>query len=162
MTTSPQLPVEATVLRATETDSIRFSPTSEFRVIFAGAPGLPSFYEERSGRGDGAPLHRHPWAAWELIVEGHVRVVVGDQELRLGPGDAIFIPANLAHTYMVESERAWVIGMDLSDGRFLSLQRQVSPVMNAPGGPDMQKIMGLAKAHAVEVLGPPIGQGVAR
>jgi hypothetical protein len=162
MTNANSLPAEPIVQRAADAERIPFSPTNDFRAIFAGAPGLPDFFEERSARGDGPPLHRHPWAAWELVVEGTIRVVIAEQEFRLGPGDAVYIPPGAPHAYIVESDQARVVGVNLSDGRFPSLQRQAAPLMAAPGGPDMQRIMELAKAHDVEILGPPLAAGAQR
>jgi len=155
-------PKTPTVQRAADAERIPFGPTNDFRPICDGAPGLPDFFEERSARGDGPPLHRHPWASWELVVDGEIRVVIADQEFQLGPGDSVYVPPNAPHAYVVESDQARVVGINLSDGRFPSLQRQAAPLMTAEGGPDMQKIMELAKAHGVEIMGPPLSAGGAR
>jgi len=160
--TNANLPAKPIVQHAADAERIPFSPTNDFRPIFAGAPGLPDFFEERAARGDGPPLHRHPWAAWELVVEGTIRAVIAEQEFRLGPSDSVYVPPGAPHAYIVESDHARVVGVNLSDGRFPSLQRQAAPLMTAPGGPDMQRIMDLAKAHGVEVLGPPLASGVER
>ncbi len=156
MSNHTALPTEPTLQRAAEAERIQFSATSSFRPIFGGALGLPDFFEEHSARGDGPPRHRHPWPSWEIVVEGTIRVVIAEQEFRLGPGDSIYVPPNAPHGYVVESERARIIGVNQSDGRFPRMQRQAAPLMTAATGPDMPRILELAKAHGVDVLGPPL------
>ncbi|MBK7585758.1 MAG: cupin domain-containing protein [Myxococcales bacterium] len=154
--TQNALPTQPVIQRGAEVERINYSPSSRFRMVFDGAPGLPDFCEDHAGRGDSAPLHRHPWASWELIISGEVRMVIDGNEYTLGAGDSIYVPPNAAHTYVVLSERAHTVGVNLSDGRFPSLQRQAVPLLQAEGGPDMQKLVMLAKEHSVEVLGPPL------
>jgi mannose-6-phosphate isomerase-like protein (cupin superfamily) len=142
--------------RAGSQSVIDFGPTSTFRFIASGGPGLPDLYEERDQRGDSAPLHSHPWPSWELVIEGEIRVVVGEDEHVLGTGDAIYLPPDVPHTYVVESETAHLIGMNLSNGRFESLQRQAAPLFNGDGAPDMEAVIALAAEHDVDLLGPPL------
>lgn len=155
MSAPRSLPTDPIFQPAAEAERIAFSATSTFRFVYEGAVGLPDFCEERASRGDGAPMHRHPWASWELVLEGRVRMVVADRVFLMGPGDSIYVPPDVPHGYVVESDEARAVGINLSDGRFPSLQRKAAPLMNAPGGPDMQKIVALAKEHGVDVLGPP-------
>ena len=49
---------------------IGFSPTSRFSFVSEGSPDAPEFFEEHSQRGDGPPMHRHPWPTWEIVVAG--------------------------------------------------------------------------------------------
>ena len=144
------------VQRAGLPPAIDFGPTSTFRFIAAGGPGLPDFYEERDQRGDGAPLHSHPWPSWELVIEGEIRVLVGDDEHVLGAGDAIYLPPDVPHTYVVESETAHLVGMSMSNGRFESLQRNAAPLFSGDGAPDMEAVMALAAEHDVNLIGPPL------
>lgn len=152
----PDLPDRPMVHRAAEANPVQFSRTSTLRFLSDGAPGVPDICEERSTRGDGPPLHRHPWPSWELVIEGTLRVVVGDRTLRLSAGDALYVPPDVPHAYVVESETCHVVGVNLSDGRFASLQRKAVPIFAAEGGPDMARVMELARAHDVDVLGPPL------
>jgi len=149
---------QAQVQRAEASEHIAFSPTSSFRILFEGGSGLPDFFEEHSQRGDSPPVHSHPWPSWELVIEGQLRVQMGDQIFEAGPGDMIYVPPHIPHSYIVESEQARTVGINLSDGRFPSLQRKAAPLMTAPEGPDFSEISALAQAHGVEVLGPPLAQ----
>jgi quercetin dioxygenase-like cupin family protein len=142
--------------RSQEREVMAFSPTSRFAFIAPGDADSPEMFEERSARGDGPPLHRHPWATWELVVSGAIRAVVDGEELRLEAGDSLYTPPGAAHAYVVESAEAHIIGMGLSGGRFHRLQAQASPLLLAEGGPDMPAIGALAATCDVELLGPPL------
>jgi len=141
-------------------EPIAFSPTSLFRILFEGGAGLPDFFEERSQKGDSPPLHKHPWPSWELVITGQLRFQIGEQMFVAKPGDMIYVPPDVPHSYLVESEHAHTVGINLSDGRFPVLQRQAAPLMVAPAGPDFEKIMALAQTQGVEILGPPLTEQV--
>lgn len=134
-----------------------FSPTSRFSFVCPGDATTPEFFEERSGRGDGPPLHRHPWPTWELVISGELRVVVDGTQYHVVAGGTIFTPAGAAHTYVVQSDHAHVVGIGLSGGRFHRLQTQAPPLLLAEGGPDMAAVGALAASLDVELLGPPLG-----
>ena len=156
MSSISSLPATAVVRRNAERDWISFSPTNKFAFISVGSTGVPEFFEEFSKRGDGPPLHRHPWPSWELVLDGSIRFHVDDDDHTLSAGDTVYIPAGLAHTYVVESDDAHVVGIGLSEGRFEELQRQAAPLFMAEGGPDMARIGELAAVAGLEVLGPPL------
>jgi quercetin dioxygenase-like cupin family protein len=41
--------------------------------------------------------HSHPHEQVGMVVEGHARFIVGDEERVLGPGDMYFIPGGVPH-----------------------------------------------------------------
>ena len=128
------------------------------RVSFAseGGPGVPDLYEEISPRGEGPPQHRHPWPSWEIVVSGTVRVQIEGIDHTVTAGGTVFIPADAAHAYVIESDEAHVIGVGMSEGRFHRLQVQAPPLLAAAGGPDMAAIAALAASCDTELLGPPL------
>lgn len=150
------LPSEVIVQRAGEARTYSMSPTEEMRFLFSGAVGQPEFYDERVARGDGPPLHRHPWASWELVVEGELRVVVDDEELHVGEGDFFYTPPGAVHTYEVTSDRARIVGFNHPGGRFEAMTAEVAPMFLKPGGPDMAEVVRTAGEHGLEILGPPL------
>lgn len=158
--TESNLPADPVVQRDAEATRHSLSPTNSFRFLFEGDRGLPDLYEEWGGHGDGPPLHRHPWPSWELLLEGEIRVVAGDEEITLRAGDSLYLPPGVPHTYVVESDTSHVVGITLSDGRFAALQQQAVPLFQAEGGPDLEGIGALAAAHDVEILGPPLAAAV--
>lgn len=56
----------------------------------------------------------------------------------------------------MESDAAHAVGINLSEGRFPSLQRQAAPLMAMEGPPPMDEIAALAADHGLTVLGPPL------
>jgi quercetin dioxygenase-like cupin family protein len=49
-------------------------------------------------RGTGSNMHFHPNEQWNYIVQGTLRVRIGDQPERLcGPGTLLYFPANMPH-----------------------------------------------------------------
>lgn len=49
--------------------------------------------------GQGARLHHHPYDETFLILDGRVRVTVGDETTEGGPGDIIIGPAEAPHGF---------------------------------------------------------------
>ena len=43
--------------------------------------------------------HTHDWEHEVFVLNGHCSVVCGDQEERVGPGYAVFIPSNVPHNF---------------------------------------------------------------
>ena len=150
------LPTSAVIERSSDREWISFSPTSQFAFVASGGLGLPEFFEERSAHGDGPPLHRHPWPSWELVISGSIRVRIEDSDYTLNAGDTIYTPPGLAHTYVVESTDAHIVGIGLSEGRFPDLQTRAAPLLMAEGGPDMAGVAALAGQAGLEILGPPL------
>lgn len=155
-TETTALPTEPIVQRRDEATTYSMSPTEEMRFLFSGAVGQPEFYEERLARGDGPPLHRHPWASWEYLVDGELRVVIDDEEFHVSTGDFFYTPPSVAHTYVVDSDTARIVGFNHPGGHFEDLNREVAPMFLEPGGPDMEAVVRRAAEHGVEILGPPL------
>ena len=132
---------------------VSFSPTSQFSFVHTGDADTPEFFEERSARGDGPPLHRHPWPTWELVVSGIIKVVIDGVESRVEAGGTICTPAGATHAYVVESEEAHLVGVGTSGGRFHQLQTK-GPALLMAG--DMEALGALASSVDVELLGPPL------
>jgi glyoxylate utilization-related uncharacterized protein len=135
---------------------IAFSPTSRFAFVSEGDDTTPELFEELSKRGDGPPLHSHPWPTWEVVVSGTVRVVIDGSEHTVSTGGTIYTPPGVAHSYIVESDEAHIVGMGLSGGRFHRLQAEAPALFAAEGGPDMAAVGALAASCDVQLLGPPM------
>lgn len=58
-------------------------------------------------------LHKHPDADHSLVVlEGKVRVQVGDEQVEIEKGDFISVPADMPHKYWTLSDKAMLMSMD--------------------------------------------------
>lgn len=49
--------------------------------------------------GGHTPKHTHPYEHENFVVEGHGRVLIGDEWHEIGPGSVVFVPADVLHTY---------------------------------------------------------------
>ncbi len=49
--------------------------------------------------GDGPPFHVHPYGEIFIVREGRARFTIGDTTLEAGPGDVLFGPADVPHTF---------------------------------------------------------------
>ncbi|MCA9589231.1 MAG: cupin domain-containing protein [Myxococcales bacterium] len=150
------LPTTPLVVRGAEAPTYTLTPGNSFSFLFADFAGQPEIYSEVGSRGDGPPMHRHPWGSLEVIIEGRVKFVIDGAEHVLEAGDLIFTPPNAAHAYMIDSDKARVLGINLAGTRFKELQEKASPLFQTGGPPDMGAIMRTASEVNVEVLGPPL------
>jgi quercetin dioxygenase-like cupin family protein len=99
-----------------------------------GADGL-SVVDSTARRGDSPPLHVHHTEDEVFhVVEGDLRLRVGDVELRLGAGGTARAPKRVAHTYRVESERARWLAVT-TRGDFERLVRSLARAAAADGLP---------------------------
>lgn len=151
-----RLPAAPIVQRAEEARVYSFSPTDRTRFMFGGVEGAPDFFDESGRRGDSPPLHRHPWASWEYVVEGTIRFVIDGEEHVLSEGDFVYTPPNAPHTFVIESDTARAVGFNHPDPRFEELQRTVGPMFLGDGPPDLEAIGRAAGDLGVELLGPPL------
>lgn len=70
-------------------------------VEFEGAPygaGL-SFFLDRAAPGNGPPLHQHPYAETWIVQRGLAAMRIGDETIRVGPGDIVVVPAETPHRF---------------------------------------------------------------
>lgn len=48
-------------------------------------------------RGDNVPFHKHPNEQSGYVISGNYRIVLGDNDQLIGPGDSYTIPRDLEH-----------------------------------------------------------------
>lgn len=51
----------------------------------------------RFRKGEGAEVHSHPEEQWVYVLEGRLRVSLGDNRYDVGPGEGSFHPSNVSH-----------------------------------------------------------------
>ena len=138
----------ALTLTTTTTDTMRF--------LCTGDESMPDVTDERLMPGDGPPLHRHTWATWEVVVEGTLRVRLGDDEYDVGPGDLVYTPPNLAHAFVVTGDApARLIGINWPGG-FHRLYGELAEAFKGDGPPDFGAMVAAAARHDADILGPPL------
>lgn len=73
--------------------------TLTFKTMAADNAGAYTLCETIEPPDSGAGLHRHPsYDETHIICEGHFDCQLGDQMLKLGPGDMMFVPKGTAHS----------------------------------------------------------------
>lgn len=106
----------------------------------------------------GPALHRHHHQdEWFYVLRGEFIVQVGDQTLRLGPGDSAFAPRKIPHAFALVSE---------GDGQTLVLFQPAGSMEHffaemaklGPGIPKNQEktLHKLWADHGMEIVGPPL------
>jgi quercetin dioxygenase-like cupin family protein len=104
----------------------------EGQVIHSDARGVVAELAfKRRGR---IPLHDNPNTTWFCVIEGGGFVQVGDEQLRVGPGDAVLWPAGVPHG-------AWTVATEMR------------AIVVEFAGPDDSRIRGILEGVAKR-LGP--------
>lgn len=144
------------VMRSGDARSFATSPTDVMTFLAEGDKQSPDVYVERLAPGEGPPLHRHPWMTWEVVVEGRIRALVGDETFELEAGDMLFTPPDVPHTFMaIGDAEARTVGMNWPGG-FHALMAELTPLFAAGGPPDFAAVADAAARHGAEILGPPL------
>jgi quercetin dioxygenase-like cupin family protein len=114
-----------------------------------------SVFEEVTAPGFGPPLHSH-LAQLEIfhIIKGQHKFRLGEQEVEAGPGDCVFVPAGIPHTFQnVDSEDGLIHFELLPSGSAEAFFERL--VTDFAGIEDMGAFF---HEHGLALLGPPMEQ----
>ena len=133
-------------------------------VKIAGAEtgGAFSQIETDDPRGSGPPLHlHHNEDETFYVLEGEVTIQVGDECVDLAAGDFLFGPREVAHAYLVRSERARMLCTTSPAGVEQFFVTHGVPVTGAEPPtdvvmPPMPEMVRLFASYGCEILGPPL------
>jgi quercetin dioxygenase-like cupin family protein len=134
-----------------------------FKALAEDTGGRLAVWEESLPQGSSPPLHvhHHDDEAW-FVLDGGVTFQVDDVTWQAEAGTFIWGPHGRAHTFRVDSPTARLLGLALPAGFdhfVLATGRPAeAPVIPPPpdGPPDMPRLVEAARAHGIEVLGPPL------
>ncbi|MGI9522184.1 MAG: cupin domain-containing protein, partial [Hyphomicrobiaceae bacterium] len=72
----------------------------------------------KKAKGTGAHLHSHPNEQWNYIVQGKLRVTIGDHTEIAGPGTLLYFPPNVQHATVAlpEEDVYFFVVKDLTHG----------------------------------------------
>lgn len=110
--------------------------------------------------GGGPPPHVH--AAEDelfLVLEGRFAVWSETGTSEVGPGDAVFLPRGVPHTYCNVGStpgRFWVVA---NPAGFEHFYEAFSQVCARPGGPDPAEAVAIAAEHGITLLIPSAAVG---
>jgi quercetin dioxygenase-like cupin family protein len=123
--------------------------------------GAYSLVEISAAKGSMPPLHVHRRDDETFyVLDGEIRLFVGDDELLLDAGRAALAPREIAHTYRIESDRARFIVVNSPAGfeQFVLTAGEAAPSDELPPADRPVDPAALAEAAAqygIEILGPP-------
>lgn len=129
----------------------------------AGTAGAFGLIEQVLPAGFGPPPHvHHAEDEAFYILEGEFTFSCGEQTIEAGPGSFVFLPRGVVHAFRVggaASARLLQLNAPAGLERFFAeagepaRERALPP----PGRPDVAKVLALADAYRVEIIGPPPG-----
>lgn len=109
---------------------------------------------------DGGPRHMHrAQDEWLYVLEGELEFHLGEEQLRLGPGESVFIPRTVSHVWKHVGEApVRVLNVYQPAGRMEDFFRSAGsytdpPVHVAMTVPELHQWF---RDHDMELLGPPI------
>jgi quercetin dioxygenase-like cupin family protein len=72
----------------------------------------------KKAKGTGAHLHSHPNEQWNYVVQGKLRVTIGEHTEVVGPGTLLYMPPNVLHSTVAlpEEDVYFFVVKDLSFG----------------------------------------------
>ena len=90
--------------RVFSVEEVRYTPSV---ALFEGRDETPvSVYVTEFERGDGTPLHLHPYPELFLVETNAAQFTAGDEELTVTAGQFVVVPADTPHRYVGASDEA--------------------------------------------------------
>jgi quercetin dioxygenase-like cupin family protein len=135
---------------------------AEVKLTGAESGGAVGVVEVTTPGGPGAPLHVHQREAETFcVLEGELTLFVGEQVVRASAGDVVYAPAEIPHTYNIDSPTARVLVISTPAG-FEDFVAAVGVPAERPELPrepipfDPEKLGPIAARHGIEILDPPM------
>jgi quercetin dioxygenase-like cupin family protein len=126
----------------------------------AQTAGAFTLIEWSAPAGFGPPVHQHDREdeAFYLLA-GEITVDCGDQRWTAGPGDFVFLPRGIPHSFMVSDGPARGLQITSPSGfeRFVAeLGRPAEhPGLPEPSAPDIPRLTEAGRRYGQQILGPP-------
>jgi mannose-6-phosphate isomerase-like protein (cupin superfamily) len=109
----------------------------------------------RTAKG-GPPMHvHHGQDEWFFVREGEFIFKVGDEKYHLGPGDSLLGPRRVPHAFVSLSDNSTLIVAFVPAGTIEQLFHEISEV-NRLRIPTIEDWCTISRAHAVDIVGPPL------
>jgi mannose-6-phosphate isomerase-like protein (cupin superfamily) len=129
-----------------------------FKVTGDDTDGMFDHFEIRVGHLQGFPLHIHLEQHETFhVIEGELRLQVGERMIDAKAGDFVLIPKGVVHTYVnLKQERARAVGI-LTPGGFDKFVEEMSAyAASVKGKVDQAKVAEIAAKHKQKQVGPPL------
>jgi quercetin dioxygenase-like cupin family protein len=128
---------------------------SWLRAAAAQTGGSMGLVEQIVDAGFESPYHIHR-AEDELfyLLEGDVSFISGDHRGRVGAGGMAFLPRDLPHGFRVEGSAAARLLIFTTPAGFEGFVGELSEPQPPTAPPDLERLMRVATAHHIDILGP--------
>ena len=103
----------------------------------------------------GPPRHlHHEQEEWFYVIESEYTIEIGDERLRLGPGDSVLAPRGVPHVWAHVGEGTGKLLIVFQPaGKMEAFFGELSKVEGAPQPEVMQRVF---SSHGMEMTGPPL------
>ena len=123
-----------------------------------------SLFEVKGPAGLASPVHVHDHEAEAFyVVSGQVTIFIGDEQIRAMPGSFALVPANVPHTFRLDSPEAKLLllitpGNAGHEQLFREMGQPADSLQPpAPSVPDLARLGEIAARHGTTIVGPPPG-----
>ncbi|MBB3348360.1 cupin domain-containing protein [Sphingomonas sp. BK069] len=122
-----------------------------------------SLIEHAMAKDFAVPLHVHDAEDENFFVlQGRIRMSIGDELRELGAGEAASVPAGLPHSFRVVSEEARFL--TITNGSFEEMVRSVGRPAGGAGLPpqveptheEIEALVAACRSHGIDFVGPPV------
>lgn len=145
-------------------DRLRWFVGTLNRIVATAAEtnGAFGLMEQWAPAGFSPPLHVHHREDSAIVMlDGELVVQRGDDQFPASAGDAVFLPREIPHTFLVTSEQAHFYEL-VTPGGIESFHIDASdpaPSATLPpaGPPDVPRLIAAIERHGAEIIGPPMG-----
>jgi mannose-6-phosphate isomerase-like protein (cupin superfamily) len=128
----------------------------------ASTNGAFGLVESLIAPGFSPPLHVHhreDESFW--VLEGELTLRCGDRTFRAGPGAFVFLPRDVAHTFVVEGDQParmlTLLTPGGGEGVFIDGGRPAEHDGLPPAAPpDIEKLKRVSLQYGAEIIGPPM------
>jgi len=130
----------------------------DLKVSAKDTGGNLCIYDTRRSSKGGPALHlHHAQDEWFYVVRGEFIAKVGDDVLRLGPGDSAFAPRKIAHTFaMVTEGEGQMLVLFQPAGSMEGFFSDMAKLGRAIPKNMESELKKLFEAHEMKVVGPPL------
>ncbi len=123
----------------------------DLKISARDTSGALCVYDTYRFKPGGPPLHVHyEQDEWFLVLEGEVRIQIGDETFHLKAGDSAFAPRGLPHAFRSLGETARMMVTFQPAGTMEAF------FASGMVDPNSQAFKDLSLAHGMEVVGPPL------
>jgi quercetin dioxygenase-like cupin family protein len=135
---------------------------SQVRLSGEQTGGALSLTDNLARRGNASPVHLHDRDDETfLVLDGELRVLVGEDDYTAGPGTVAVLPRRLRHAYVVTSATARFLSLHTPGGfeQFAAEVGEPAQALTLPaepaGPPDFAALAQAAARHGITILAPP-------